>query len=157
MLRVLLCFGIFIVATSAFAQPNIEKTIVNQTLERFHQAAAEANYVRYFDLFAEQAVFLGTDGNERWTKEAFKQFVMPHFSKGNGWLYTKIQRNISLVKDKDIAFFDELLFNKNYGQCRGTGILIKENNTWKILQYNLSIPVPNEISEQIVGLIQKVS
>jgi ketosteroid isomerase-like protein len=154
MLRVLLWFGLFIGATSVYAQSSNEKTIVGQTLDRFHQAAAEANSDDYFKLFAEQAVFLGTDGSERWTKEEFKQFVIPHFSKGNGWLYKSTQRNVSFVEGTDLAFFDELLFNDNYGQCRGTGVLIKINNHWKILQYNLSIPVPNELSANIVDLIQ---
>lgn len=153
----LLCAGLFIVASSVVAQSSIEKTIINQTLERFHLAAAEANYDAYFNLFAEQAVFLGTDGNERWTKEEFKKYVKPHFNQKIGWLYESTQRNITIVNDTDIAFFDELLFNKNYGQCRGTGILLKVNNHWKILQYNLSIPIPNDLSKQVVGLIQKTS
>ena len=157
MLRVLLGFVLFIIAISVFAQSSNEKGNVSQTLDRFHQAAAKANYDEYFELFAEQAVFLGTDGSERWTKEAFKAYVKPHFTKKVGWLYKSTQRNISLVKDTNIAFFDELLFNDNYGKCRGTGVLIKLNNEWKILQYNLSIPVPNDLSEQVIGLIQSAS
>lgn len=130
---------------------------VNQTIDRFHLAAAQANADEYFNLFADDAIFLGTDGSERWTKDEFKAYVAPHFSKGNGWLYQKVQRNISLIEGKNIAFFDELLVNNNYGQCRGTGVLIKVDNEWKILQYNLSIPVPNELSNDIVGLIQNAN
>lgn len=131
--------------------------VVNQTIDRFHLAAAQANADEYFNLFADDAIFLGTDGDERWTKDEFKAYVTPHFIKGNGWLYQKIQRNISLVEGQKIAFFDELLLNNNYGKCRGTGVLIKIDNEWKILQYNLSIPVPNELSNDIVGLIQNAN
>lgn len=161
MLRVLFIIGLLIGSHPVFATKlsanEADNVAVNQTLKRFHLAAAEANSDEYFQLFADDAIFLGTDGGERWTKEAFKAYVTPHFSKGNGWLYQKVQRNISLVEGTNIAFFDEILFNKNYGKCRGTGVLIKVDNEWKILQYNLSIPVPNELSKDVVGLIQNAS
>jgi len=127
---------------------------LNAVLDGFHQAAAEANYQRYFDLLAEDAVFLGTDASERWTKDAFKTFVKPYFSQGRGWLYVPTKRNLSTVNDSNIVFFDELLHSESYGQCRGSGLLIKENNQWKILQYNLSIPLPNHLAKSIVGLIK---
>ncbi|MEW6989057.1 nuclear transport factor 2 family protein [Colwelliaceae bacterium 6441] len=130
---------------------------IDKTLDEFHVAATGANFDKYFSLLATNSVFLGTDATERWTKEEFKTFVKPYFSKGKGWRYEPTQRNISLINEKNMAFFDELLINKNYGQCRGSGILIKENNQWKILQYNLSIPVPNHISNGVVSLISNAS
>jgi ketosteroid isomerase-like protein len=157
MLKILSFISLFIWMHSPSALTNLANDAVSQTIDRFHLAAANANYDEYFKLFAEDAVFLGTDGNERWTKEEFKAYVNPHFSKGKGWLYQSTQRNISLVKGTDIAFFDELLFNNYYGECRGSGVLIKVDSQWKILQYNLSIPVPNDISANIVGLIQKTN
>jgi hypothetical protein len=130
---------------------------VNTTLDNFHLAAAEANYDEYFNLLAKDSVFLGTDASERWTKETFKVFVKPYFSQGKGWLYEPTQRHISMIKGSHVIFFDELLINKNYGQCRGSGVLIKEDNQWKILQYNLSIPVPNELSKNIVSIISNAA
>ncbi len=127
---------------------------LNAVLDGFHQAAAEANYQRYFDLLAEDAIFLGTDASERWTKSAFKAFVKPYFSQGKGWLYVATKRNLSTINDSNIVFFDELLHSESYGQCRGSGLLIKENNQWKILQYNLSIPLPNHLAKSIVGQIK---
>jgi ketosteroid isomerase-like protein len=157
MLRILYFISLFIWLLPASAATSSANEAVSQTIDRFHIAAAEANYDEYFKLFADDAVFLGTDGSERWTKEEFKTFVIPHFSKGRGWLYESTQRNISLVEGADIAFFDELLLNNNYGQCRGSGVLVKIGQEWKILQYNLSIPVPNELSSSIVGLIQNAN
>ncbi|MDG1752787.1 MAG: nuclear transport factor 2 family protein [Thalassotalea sp.] len=154
MIKILYFISLFIWFHPAFAVMSLETKAVNQTIDRFHLAAAEANFDEYFKLFSDDAVFLGTDGNERWTKEEFKTFVIPHFSKGKGWLYESTKRNISLIEGAEVAFFDELLNNNNYGQCRGSGVLIKVDNEWKILQYNLSIPVPNELSDNIVGLIQ---
>ncbi|MCO4800272.1 MAG: nuclear transport factor 2 family protein [Colwelliaceae bacterium] len=150
MLRVLITVFTYCWLISASANDAI-----NNTIDRFHAAAAEANYNEYFDLLADEGVFLGTDASERWTKEEFKAFVLPHFSKGNGWSYQSTQRNITFIESTDTVFFDELLINDFYGQCRGSGILIKRNNKWQILQYNLSIPVPNQLSEDIVSLIKK--
>ena len=127
-------------------------------MNTFHQAAADANQDLYFSLLDEQAIFLGTDGNERWNKQEFAKFVKPYFSKGQGWLYKPGQRNITLVvqsnSNEQLAFFDELLENNNYGQCRGSGVLRLTSTGWKILQYNLSIPVPNGIANDVVETIR---
>jgi hypothetical protein len=146
-LFVILCF--YWISNLSFA-----KNDVNKVLDTFHHAAAEADQKLYFSLLDEQAVFLGTDGTERWTKEEFSIFVTPYFSQGKGWLYQPTSRNITLIKQTNLAFFDELLENKNYGQCRGSGVLIYRDNQWKILQYNLSIPVPNALSREIVTIIR---
>lgn len=141
-----------------FANDKVTKNDIENVLNTFHQAAADANQDLYFSLLDEQAIFLGTDGSERWNKQEFAKFVTPYFSKGQGWLYQPGQRNITLVaknnSSEQIAFFDELLENNNYGQCRGTGILRLTSSGWKILQYNLSIPVPNGIASNVVEKIQ---
>ena len=132
---------------------------INKVLDTFHQAAANADQKLYFSLLDEQAVFLGTDGSERWTRKEFYDFVTPYFSKGRGWAYKSRQRNITLISTEingdQLAFFDELLDNNNYGECRGTGVIRLTPQGWKILQYNLSIPVPNGISSKVVGDIEK--
>lgn len=127
---------------------------IDKVLNSFHQAAADAQEKPYFDLLSQDAIFLGTDASERWSKEEFKAFVVPYFSKGKGWLYTPTERNISLVKQGQVAFFDELLFSESYGICRGSGVLIKTEQGWKISQYNLSIPMPNGLAKALVKQIQ---
>jgi ketosteroid isomerase-like protein len=131
-----------------------DKQDIDKALNSFHQAAANAQAKPYFDLLSQDAIFLGTDASERWTKEEFKAFVVPYFSKGTGWLYTPKQRNISLVKKGQVAFFDELLFSESYGTCRGSGVLIKTGQGWKISQYNLSIPMPNGLAKALVEQIK---
>lgn len=133
----------------AWANPDLDKI-----LDNFHQAAAQADYTRYMDLLAEDAIYLGTDSGERWNKAEFSAFVKPYFSQGKGWLYRPIERHITATKADNIVFFDELLENKNYGRCRGSGLLINTKQGWKILQYNLSIPVPNAIANDVVDSIQ---
>ena len=136
---------------SCFASAN-EK--LNQVLNNFHQAAAEANYEQYMALLADNAIYLGTDSSERWNKAEFSAFVKPYFSQGKGWLYQPIERHITSTQVSNIVFFDELLENKNYGRCRGSGLLINTEQGWKILQYNLSIPVPNAIANDVVESIE---
>ncbi len=128
---------------------------VNQSLDRFHQAAAQANFVEYFDVLASDAVFLGTDGNERWTKNQFKAFVRPYFEKGQGWLYRPSDRHVSFIASGNVAFFDEALDNESYGRTRGTGVLIKTSSGWKIAQYSLSIPLPNALAKDVVKQIEQ--
>ncbi len=140
-------------ALVSFAATANDKASIEKTLNAFHQAAAKAQAKPYFDLLSDDAIFIGTDASERWTKKQFKAFVVPYFSKGRGWLYTPTQRNISFVENQEVAFFDELLHSSSYGICRGTGVLIKTQQGWKISQYNLSIPMPNSIAKSLVKQI----
>ena len=126
----------------------------DQVLDLFHKAAAEANYDEYMNLLAEDAIYLGTDSSERWTKSEFSAFVKPYFSQGRGWLYQPVARHITKTPTNTMVFFDEILENKSYGRCRGSGVLIHTEQGWKVLQYNLSIPIPNAIARQVVDVIQ---
>ncbi|MBV19632.1 MAG: hypothetical protein CL870_00845 [Cytophagia bacterium] len=56
-----------------------------------------------------------------------------------------MNRNIYLNNNKNTAWFDEELSNEKYGVFRGTGVLIKTDEGWKISQYNLLLPIPNEL------------
>ena len=51
-------------------------------LDDWHLAAAQADEARYFGHFAENAVFLGTDATERWTKAEFRVWASPYFKGG---------------------------------------------------------------------------
>lgn len=130
-----------------------EKVTISSVLDTYHEAASKAQGKRYFDTLDEEGVFMGTDGSERWSKSTFKQFAMPYFSKGQGWTYTVKKRHINVIKGTEVAFFDELLENDFYGLCRSSGLLIKRQGQWKILQFNLSVMVPNEKAAQVVKYI----
>ena len=128
-----------------------------QTLTSLHDAAAKSDEERYFDLYAKGGtVFLGTDATERWELDSFRAFAHPYFAQGKGWTYTLVPgtRKISLVRGSNAAYFDELLSNAKLGTCRGSGVLVIENGEWKVAQYNLSIPVPNDKAEAVVNVIQ---
>ncbi len=141
-----------IVSTAAHAGP--QEDAASALLDRFHAAAAKAEFDSYFASFTPDGVFLGTDATERWSVAQFKAYAKPHFDKGRGWTYTKVERNINVSADGAHASFDELLDNKNLGRCRGTGVLRKVDGQWRIEQYHLTIPVPNELADEFVKRIR---
>lgn len=124
------------------AQNNSVEIQVAATLDTWHQAAANAYFDKYFSMMAKDAVFIGTDPNEHWTKTQFMAYAKPHFDKGKVWSFSALKRHIYLSKNQKTAWFDELL-DTHMGICRGSGILIKTNSGWKIQQYVLSVTIPN--------------
>jgi pimeloyl-ACP methyl ester carboxylesterase len=132
-----------------------EVAAINAVLNDFHLAAAQADQARYFAHLTADSVFIGTDITERWNKDQFLAFASPYFAKGKAWTYTPRSRNVTLSPRADVAWFDEVTNNPKYGDCRGTGVMIKVGDTWRIAQYNLSMPIPNSISGKVVDLIRK--
>jgi len=134
-----------------------EAARVHAVLDDFHAAASAANEERYFVNLAPGAVFLGTDAGERWAGEDFQAFVHPLFSRGRGWTYAPSSRSVAIAADGRTAWFDERLQNDWYGECRGTGVLQLHEGAWKIEQYSLSIPIPNELATEVVALIRETA
>jgi hypothetical protein len=124
---------------------------VNATVTAWHRAAAEANYDDYFNLMTDDAIFIGTDATENWNKKAFQSYAKPHFDKGQVWTFTTLERHIYFDKTMQTAWFDELL-DTQMKICRGSGIVVKQNNQWKIKHYVLSMTVPNENSGEVVNI-----
>lgn len=138
------------------AEANGQKAIhrpISAQLDSFHEAAANADFDAYFEHFGKGGVFIGTDASERWSVDTFKEYAKPHFSQGKGWTY--VPRDRTIVVHGDVAWFDELLDNEAYGECRGSGVLVKEGGQWKIAQYNLHIPVPNDLAKPITKMIKE--
>jgi ketosteroid isomerase-like protein len=130
-------------------------TAINAVIDDWHQAASQADETRYFDHMAPGAVFLGTDATERWEKAVFRDFAHPYFAKGKAWTFKPHDRHVYVSARGDGAWFDERLDSDSYGECRGTGALLSENGSWKISQYNLSIPIPNSLAKDFVRKIRE--
>jgi ketosteroid isomerase-like protein len=126
---------------------------VAAVLDDWHKAAANADESRYFGHFSADAVFLGTDATERWTRDEFRRWAKPHFAKGKAWSFKAVKRNITVSKDGSVAWFDEVLDTPNLGPARGSGVLTWDGQAWKIAQYNLSVPIPNSIFKDVKRLI----
>jgi hypothetical protein len=129
---------------------------VNRTLDTLHDAAAKADGPRYFALFAADAVYIGTDAAERWSIAQFKAFAEPYFSKGKGWVYHPRERHLTVTNEPChcIAWFDELLDSESYGTSRGTGVLVLVDAEWKIAQYALTFPIPNDLAAGMTAQIR---
>lgn len=129
-------------------------TAVAAVLDDFHDAASKADGARYFGHFAKAGVFIGTDASERWTVAEFRAYAAPHFAKGTGWTYTPTERHIDLGPDGRTAWFYEKLQNAKYGETRGSGVLILEDGRWRIAQYVLSFPIPNDRTPAVLEAIR---
>lgn len=125
------------------------KSAINLLVDNWHENASNTNFDAYFNAMASDGVFIGTDASENWTIKEFKDFAKPYFDKGKAWSFTALERNIYISKDQSKVWFDELL-DTQMELCRGSGVLVKEQNTWKIAHYVLSLTIPNEkVSETI--------
>ena len=124
---------------------------ISAMLDSFNVAAARADFNKYFDYFAEDGVFIGTDASENWNKQDFKIWAKPFFDKGRTWNFTSLQRSIYFDQTGNIAWFDELL-KTQMKICRGSGVLTQQGNDWKIQQYVLSMTVPNDLVDTVVSL-----
>jgi len=124
---------------------------INALLDSFNRAAAKADYQTYFNFYADNAIFTGTDATERWNKKEFMQWAKPIFDKGHAWDFTVLERHIYFDKTGNLAWFDELL-NTQMKICRGSGVLVKQGNDWKVQQYILSTTVPNDLLDTVIRL-----
>ena len=131
-----------------------DERAVRSVLDDFHDAASKADGARYFAHFAPGARFLGTDATEHWSVSEFKNYTEPYFDRGQGWTYVATERWVTLSPKGDSAWFDERLHNEKYGETRGSGALVKIGDRWRISQYNLTIPVPNELAGDLVERIR---
>ncbi len=148
-----MCF--VVVLGSAAPAADDPAAAVTAVLDNLHDAASKADGKRYFNCFAPDAVFFGTDATERWTIDQFRVYAQARFDRGTGWTYHPRKRHVFLSRDRETAWFDEALHNEKYGACRGTGVLVKCDGAWKITQYNLTIPIPNEIALEVVQMIRQ--
>lgn len=134
---------------------NKTEIAIDKVLDELHQMASKANSDKYFGLFTNDAVYIGTDVEEYWTLEEFKAFAEPYFGQGKGWTYHPIRRDIRLSKDGKFAWFHEVLKHKRYGTTRGTGTLVFDSDKgWQIAQYHLAFPVPNGVTRTVVEAIK---
>lgn len=134
----------------AVLQPkSIDK--VNQLVDAWHLHASQANFNSYFDLMAENAVFIGTAPGERWTKKEFMEFCKPYFDRGKAWDFKSRKRNWTFSANGKTAWFDEVLDTWML-DCSGSGVVRKIKGQWKIVFYDLHVLVENEKMKEFLEL-----
>jgi len=148
----------FISAFAVIAQSEIrsnEQEIrnINLILDTWHERATTAD-TTYFDLFAENAMYLGTDSKEIWTSKEFKVLYMSYFKRGKAWDFKKVNRNVYFGNIDNYAWIDEIL-DTWMGLCRGTAVIEKNSvGDWRIKHYSLTVLVPNELIKNYVLLLK---
>lgn len=135
-------------------KPNeeIDTSGMDTIVDAWHLAAANADGNEYFGLMTEDAIFIGTDIKERWTKEEFESFAKPYFDKGDAWDFKPKDR--TWYNEKDVVWFEERL-DTWMGECFGSGVLKKENGKWKIAHYHLAFTVANEKIQSVLELLKE--
>jgi ketosteroid isomerase-like protein len=150
--------GILLLALAACRAPRggepEARAEIGAALDAWHRAASRADPQGYLGLLAPGAHYLGTDPGERWSRDEFAAFVAPYFAAGRGWTYEPRERHVDLAPAGDVAWFDERLWNEAYGECRGTGVLVKSGGAWKLAHYSLTLLVPNEATHAVVEVIR---
>lgn len=124
---------------------------IEQMLDSFNVAAANADLEKYFGYFTDDATYNGTDATENWTKQSFKEWAKPYFDKKTTWNFKSAKRNVYFGKHEDIAWFEELV-STQMKICRGSGVVVKQDGKWKIQQYVLSMTIPNTQIDKVVEL-----
>ena len=156
MKKAILLFSILLLGSKSFSQnTDSDKKKINTVLDSWHKAAANAEFDNYFSYMTSNGVFIGTDATENWQLDAFKTFSKPYFDRGKAWNFTSLQRNIFFDKSQNTAWFDELL-DTQMKICRGSGVLIKEGKNWKIAHYVLSMTIPNDHTDEVVKIKEKI-
>lgn len=154
-------FVIPLVACGALGAQTLSKSAIHEAttavasvLDDWHLAAAQFEEERYFSHMSPEAVFVGIDEHERWSKVAFKKWAHPGFEAHQIWNFKTSQRNITLSPSGEVAWFDELLDTTSMGKARGAGVLVKDGQTWLIAQYTLSLPIPRGSFAEVRQIIE---
>ena len=147
--KILIISGSFFLLISCSSKPNSSLEELHQIVDNWHEDVAKSNFEAYFDRMGSQSYFIGTDANERWTKEQFMAFSKPYFDKKSTWEFTRVDRNIILDEDYPIAWFDEVL-DTWMGLCRGSGVLKFKDGQWYLEHYVLSLAVPNDDMQKVI-------
>ena len=131
-----------------------ERDAVGRVLDAWHAAAAASDEAAYFELLTEDAIFLGTDATERWTKAELRAYAHAPFEAGRGWVFRSARRDVTIDPSGRLAWFDEDLETERLGPARGSGVLRREPEGWRIVQYTLALTVPNERFAEVHALLE---
>lgn len=125
---------------------------VGSFLDQWHLDAANAD-TAFFDKMAPQGAYLGTDPTENWSTAEFKEWARKYFDEGEAWDFKPVSRNIYYSENGDYVWFDELL-DTWMGICRGSGVLSKDGDSWKIEHYHLSMTIPNDLTMKVIEMLE---
>ncbi len=149
MKSLLISASLFLLPYLCFAQT--DKEAIHQLMDAWHGAAATADEDFFFGSMTEKGIYLGTDKTEKWTRDEMKEWSQEYFDRESAWSFTVLKRDVYLSEDGNTAWFNEKL-DTWMGICKGTGVLVKQNNTWKIALFDLSVTVDNDNIQKFIEL-----
>jgi ketosteroid isomerase-like protein len=136
--------------------PDAEINAIGAVLDDFHDAAAFGDKERFLGQMTDDAVFLGTDEWERWPKHPdLSDYVSGRFQNGSGWSYRSVERHVKMAESGETAWFDEIVFSETNGRFRGTGVLTRQDEQWKIAHYAMSFLILNENWTEVIELTKR--
>ena len=133
--------------------PSHSKSDINLLLNNWHKAAATANEDVFFGSMTPDAIYLGTDKTERWTRDDFEKWSKQFFDRDSAWSFTPRNRTIYFSPDGKTAWFEELL-DTWMGVCRGSGVLLYTKNGWKLSHYNLALTIDNDKMKDVIRVTE---
>ncbi len=140
---IIIVYNVISCVNNAKFNPETETETINQFLDDWHHSAAIADEDIFFGSLDSNAVYLGTDPCERWTKQEFMDWGLKYFERDTAWAFTPYNRLLQFSDDGKYAWFDELL-ETHMGTCRGSGVMQKYPDGWKIKYYNLAVAINND-------------
>ncbi len=140
---------LLLISQMCIAQTEINK--INNLMNSWHKAAATADEDLFFGSMTEKGIYLGTDKTEKWTRDEMKEWSKEYFDRESAWDFTVLNRDVYISEDGKTAWFNEKL-DTWMGVCKGTGVLVKQKNGWKIALYDLSVTVDNDNIQQFIEL-----
>lgn len=123
---------------------------LNEIMDNWHQAAATADADAFFGTMTQDGIYLGTDPSERWLRDELRSWAGKAFEREVAWAFTPRDRVWYFNPSQDVAWFEELL-DTWMGTCRGSGVMVKTAEGWKLKHYNLAVTIANE---KIKGFIE---
>ncbi len=143
------CFILLLFALVSSAQT--ERETINNLMDAWHKAAATADEDDFFGSMTANGIYLGTDKTEKWTRDEMKEWSKEYFNRESAWDFTVIKRDVYVSDNGKTAWFNEKL-DTWMGICKGTGVLVKQNDGWKIALYDLSVTVDNDNVQKFIEL-----
>ena len=152
-MRHLLLLCLLVISGLGAAQDtSTDEAALDSLATRWHRAAAQADSTAFFDALTDDAIYIGTDKTEHWTKAEFLGFAAPYFARGKAWSFHATERHIFHEEGADYAYWDELLATW-MGPCRGTAVAKRgADGVWRIAHYTLSVTIDNDKIEGFLEL-----
>lgn len=125
---------------------------MDEAINKWHKAAAVGDSAGFFGLMTEDALYLGTDEVERWTRTTMGKDLGKYFKGKKAWNFIPYNRIYTSMGNKNSILFDECL-QTWMGPCKSTGVLTKVKGEWKISYYNLNVAVSNDVVKDYIKLL----